>query len=88
MLTDNNPLTYILTSAHLNATGHRWLAALSAYDFSIKYRAGDRNKNADALPHHPGFKQETIQSKTDLQEASAATVEAFCFVKSEFSCFI
>ena len=27
--TDNNPLTYILTTAKLDATGHRWLAALS-----------------------------------------------------------
>lgn len=35
--TDNNPLTYILTSAKLDATGHRWLAALSTYQFSLKY---------------------------------------------------
>ena len=27
--TDNNPSTYILTSAKLDATGHRWLAALT-----------------------------------------------------------
>ena len=27
--TDNNPLTYVLSSAKLDATGHRWLAALS-----------------------------------------------------------
>ena len=26
--TDNNPLTYVLTTAKLDATGHRWLAAL------------------------------------------------------------
>ena len=30
VLTDNNPLTYILTTAKLDATGHRWLAALSS----------------------------------------------------------
>ena len=30
---DNNPLTYILTTAKLYATGHRWLAALSSYYF-------------------------------------------------------
>ena len=33
--TDNNPLIYIQTTARLDATGHCWLAALSAYDFSI-----------------------------------------------------
>ena len=37
VLTDNNPLTYVLTTAKLDATGHRWLADLSLYDFSIKY---------------------------------------------------
>ena len=28
IFTDNNPLTYILTTAKLNATGHRWVAEL------------------------------------------------------------
>ena len=35
VFTDNNPLTYILTTAKLGATGHRWVAALSNYTFSI-----------------------------------------------------
>ena len=38
--TDNNPLTYILTTAKLDATGHRWVAELAQFDFCIKYRAG------------------------------------------------
>ena len=32
--TDNNPLTYILTTAKLDATSHRWVAALAAYNFT------------------------------------------------------
>lgn len=51
--TDNNPLTYILTTAKLDATGHRWLAALSVYDFSLKYRPGKQNTDADALSRRP-----------------------------------
>ena len=43
VFTDNNPLTYILTTAKLDATGHRWVAALSNYTFSISYKPG-RNK--------------------------------------------
>ena len=35
VFTDNSPLTYILTTAKLDATGHRWVAALSNYTFSI-----------------------------------------------------
>ena len=44
MLTDNNPLTYVFTTAKLDATGHRWLAELSNYNFSIKYRSGRKNQ--------------------------------------------
>lgn len=45
VLTDNNPLTYVLTSAKLDACGHRWLADLSNFNFSIKYRAGKKNQD-------------------------------------------
>ncbi|KAL1264124.1 hypothetical protein QQF64_004479 [Cirrhinus molitorella] len=51
--TDNNPLTSILTSAKLNATGHRWLAALATYDFSIQYKPGKLNVDADILSRYP-----------------------------------
>ena len=47
--TDNNPLTYVLTSAKLDATGHRWLAALGSYDFKLIYRSGKSNADADGL---------------------------------------
>ena len=38
--TDSNPLMYLVTSAKLSATDHRWLPSLAAFDFSITYRAG------------------------------------------------
>ena len=47
--TDNNPLTYILSSAKLDATGHRWVSELANYKFTLVYRAGRLNKDADAL---------------------------------------
>ena len=46
-VTDNNPLTYIFTTAKLDATGQRWVAALSNYNFCIKYRSGHNNAEAD-----------------------------------------
>ena len=35
--TDNNPLTYVLTTAKLDAMGQRWIAGLSNYNFHIHY---------------------------------------------------
>ena len=35
VFTDNNPLTYVLTTAKLDATGHRWVAALSNYMLAL-----------------------------------------------------
>ena len=53
VITDNNPLTYVLSTAKLDATGHRWVAALSAFDFDIFYRPGRNNSDADALSRLP-----------------------------------
>ena len=56
--TDNNPLTYVLTSAKLDATGHRWLASLGTYNFSLKYKTGKTNGDADGLSRRP---QEVVE---------------------------
>ena len=48
-MTDNNPLTYVLTSAELDAPGQRWVAAMSAYNFNLTYRIGIKNADTDGL---------------------------------------
>ncbi|RXN13805.1 Retrovirus-related Pol polyprotein from transposon 412 [Labeo rohita] len=53
VVTDSNPLTYILTSAKLDATSYRWLSSLSAYTFKLQYRAGSQNQDADGLSRRP-----------------------------------
>ena len=53
VLTHTNPLTYVLISANLDAAGHSWLAALYTYQFTVKYRAGQTNHEADGLSHQP-----------------------------------
>ena len=47
--TDNNPLTYVLTSAKLNTTGLRWVNELADYNFNIHYKRGKENVDADYL---------------------------------------
>lgn len=53
--TDNNPLTYVLTTTKLDATGHQWLVALSNYQFTLKYKPGPKNIGADVLSRRPGL---------------------------------
>ena len=51
--TDNNPLTYILTTPNLDATGHRWGGALASFEFSLEYQKGTDNGTAEALSQVP-----------------------------------
>ena len=61
--TDNNPLTYILTSAKLNATGQRWVASLANYDFQLFYKTGKSNVEADTLSRikHNNYQQVPVE---------------------------
>ena len=47
--TDNNPLTYIFSSASLDAAGQRWVAKLADYNFALEYQKGKDNTVADFL---------------------------------------
>ncbi|KAK3709629.1 hypothetical protein QZH41_010093, partial [Actinostola sp. cb2023] len=47
--TDNNPLTYLQSKCKLKAVEQRWAAELANFNFTIKYRPGRHNQNADAL---------------------------------------
>lgn len=59
VVTDCNPLTYLLTSAKLDATSYRWLSALSTFTFKIIYRGGRLNADADGLSQRPHAEQVT-----------------------------
>ena len=47
--TDNNPLTYIFSSANLDAAGQRWVAQLASYNFALEYQKGKDNIVANFL---------------------------------------
>ena len=53
LYTDNNPLTYVMTSAKLDATGLRWVAELCNYGFVIRHRPRSKHQDADYLSMHP-----------------------------------
>ena len=64
--TDNNPLTYIMTTPNLDTTGHQWVGALVKFNFQLEYQKGQDNTVADMLSQittHIGL--EAIQSILD-----------------------
>ena len=64
--TDNNPLTYIMTTPNLDATGHWWVGALVRFNFQLEYQKGWDNTVVDALSQittHLG--PEAVQSILD-----------------------
>ena len=77
VLTDNNPLTYVLTSAKLDATGQRWASALGQYQFDIQYRSGMKNADADGMSRYP-FEKISDFSDCERVNLPDSTVKAIC----------
>ena len=78
--TDNNPLLYIMSNTKLNANGQRWVSELSEFNFTIKYRPGIINRDADCLSRLPldiSKYQELCSKKVtpDVFQAVASAVE-------------
>ena len=76
--TDNNPLTYVLSSAKLDACGQRWVAKLANYNITVKYKCGLSNVEADALSRisWPEILAETEDLDVDLKCMDTHVVNA------------
>ena len=57
--TDNNLLTYIMTTSNLDATQYCWVESLARFIFSIEYQKGWNNAATNALSQ--------ITSKLDVE---------------------
>ena len=83
VFTDNNPLTYILTTTKLDATGHRWVAVLSNYTFSISYKPGRNNTDVDALsriqwPEAVDISSQTVHAVCEGVQVPHGKIETLC----------
>lgn len=64
VFTDNNPLVHLET-ARLGAVEQRWVAQLANFKYTIKYRPGTQNQNADALSRIQEQREETVLVQVD-----------------------
>ena len=80
---DNNPFTHVLTTAKLDATGDRWVAALSNYTFSFIYKPGKGHHDADALsciksPEARELDSQAVQAVCEDAQAPHGKIETLC----------
>ena len=53
LVTDHQPLTYLMNNPNLTGQHARWALALQEYDFEIVHRPGVTHQNADGLSRMP-----------------------------------
>ena len=74
--TNNNPQAYVLSTAKLDAMGHRWITGLANYNFRIHYKSGESNVEADGLSRIDWEKcDETILANSIQAIVAAAVAE-------------
>ena len=53
LITDHEPLRWLMTTQKLTGKMARWSLLLQEYDFTVQHRAGVDNTNADCLSRFP-----------------------------------
>lgn len=83
--TDHNPLVYVTSTAKLDANGHRWLEALSLYNFTIKYKPGKAHSDADGLSRRPHPEHEQRQCSRTISPEIFKEICALVMGDEEFA---
>ena len=73
-----------MTTAKLDATGHRWVAALSNYTFSIIYKPGKGHHDADTLscikwPEAMEISSQAVHAVCEGVQAPHGKIEILCY---------
>jgi hypothetical protein len=67
IITDHKPLTWVFSVKDPSSRLLRWRLLLEEYDYTVVYKAGKKNVNADALSRHPVIMTVMITSKEKQQ---------------------
>ncbi|KAL4100898.1 hypothetical protein QTP88_020923 [Uroleucon formosanum] len=65
IVTDHRPLTFLFGIKDVSSQLMRWRLQLSEYDYTIKYRAGTENSNADCLSRIRMITSEPNENETE-----------------------
>ncbi|KAK3276333.1 hypothetical protein CYMTET_15581 [Cymbomonas tetramitiformis] len=81
LVTDHSPLTTLMEKSDLQGQHLRWAISLQEVDFTVQYRPGAKNSNADVPSRYPlPSTPDETGARHDREEASAlhAGVGEFC----------
>ena len=83
MITNNNPLTYVLRNVKLDATGHYWVTQLANYNFTFSYGPGSSNHFADAWSRikWPEVTADVVSQLLHVHVDNMSPVESYCFIQ-------
>ena len=76
VITDHQPLQYLLKMNKPSPRLERWLARLEQYDFVIKYRPGKLNSAADGLSRWCFDDQKAIKAAEDVEPYVSLTINS------------
>ena len=68
IITDHKPLTWMFSVKDPSSRLLRWRLLLEEFDYTIQYKAGKRNVNADALSGNPAVSTVMITSREKQQK--------------------
>ena len=91
VLTDNNPLVYLMQAKKLNAFADRWVSELAEYNFTIRYRPGITNTDADCLSRLPldiSRLEELCSHEVDIDAFQAIMAGAQVNIRNEESWYL
>ena len=73
---NNNPLTYILTTTKCDATRQRWIAKLTTFNFTIYYHSGISNVDMDAMFWIPWDQKIKVEAVKSIFKAAVEGLDA------------
>ena len=77
LVTDHEPIKWILSTEKLSAKLARWALLLQEFDFKVEHRASAENGNAIAFPGFPWIPWEDLRYLTGSGATSLSDLRPF-----------